>query len=306
MRGVFLGTPAAALPSLDALATIADIAGVFTRPDRPRGRSKKLVASPIKERAEAAGWPVFQPASRTELTAVLGELPEIDVGLVVAFGMIIEAGALAKPRRGMVNVHFSRLPRWRGAAPVERAILAGDTATGVTLMEMDEGLDTGPILAVAETPIGSAETAGELSDRLALLGSELVLRVLPSWVAGNLKPTPQTADGVTYASKLRTEEARLDPWAPAASMLAMIRAFNPRPGAFAHWKGERLKIWQAQPAVGKVARSAPGTLELVDDKVLLHTGTNPVELLQVQPAGKNTMTALDWARGRRLPLGSLE
>ena len=288
------------------MAGVAEIAAVFTQPDRPRGRSKRPVAPPVKVEALERGWPVRQPNSRAELSAMLRSLPPHDVGVVVAFGMILEPEALTVPGHGMVNVHFSRLPRWRGAAPVERAILAGDTRTAVTLMSMDEGLDTGPTISRTETSIRTDETAGELTDRLAILGGELLVNTLPAWVGGTIEAVPQSPVGATYAAKLTSEEARLDPGASAVRLLAQIRAFNPRPGAFVSWNGERIKIWNARPAEGRISRGAPGLLQERDDRLLMQTGTGLIELLVIQPAGKGSMAALDWARGRRTDLGSFE
>ncbi len=288
------------------MAELVDIVGVFTQPDRAQGRSKRPVPSPVKQEAGERGWPVYQPATRGALTEMLSAIPQPDIGVVVAYGMILDPGALAVPQLGMLNVHFSRLPRWRGAAPVERAILAGDTRTAVSLMLMDEGLDTGPILAVAETEVGPYETGGALTERLAELGAELLTTTLPRWMAGEVVPVEQAAEGVTYAKKLTTSEARIDPSQPAVHLLAKVRAFNPRPGAFAWWRDERLKIWEAREVQGRVLGAEPGSLHLRDDALVMQTGAGLIELVTVQPAGGVAMPAERWVRGRHGDLGSIE
>lgn len=306
MKAIFLGTPNAAIPALEALAEIAQLEAIFTQPDRARGRSKTPVPSPVKRIAVARGWPVYQATSAAELSGMITQLPTVDVGLVVAFGMILDPVALSSPTRGMINLHFSRLPRWRGAAPVERAILAGDTQIAATLMVMEAGLDTGPVLAAAETPIAAGESAGVITDRLAELGAGLVRRIVPEWISGGIAAVPQPAVGATYARKLTTAEARLSLEETSESLLAKVRAFNPRPGAYAMWRGERIKVWEARAVSDTHRHQPPGTLALVDDVLFLHTGTGVIELTSIQPAGKPAMPGSAWARGRHSGLGTFE
>ena len=283
------------------LAATTDVRLVVTRPDKPRGRSGRPRPSPVKEAACSLGIPVAQPARRGELAGLLEDVGPFDVGVVVAFGMILDREALAVPRLGLVNVHFSLLPRWRGAAPVERAILAGDEETGVTLMVLDEGLDTGPLLASRRTPIGSSETAGELTERLARVGATLLGRKLPSYVDGRTLPAPQPAEGVTYAERVTSAEANLTSGLPAEELLRAIRAFTPRPGA--RFDQGTLKVWKA--ARSEKASIPAGELRHEGPRLWLGTGDDPIELLVVQPAGGKRMSGADWARGRRGNLGRL-
>ena len=298
---VFLGTPSAGIPSLQTVASLTNVQLVVTRPDKPRGRSGRARPSPIKEAAAELGIQVAQPSSREELEEALSEVDSFDVGVVVAFGMILRPAALATGRTGFVNVHFSILPRWRGAAPVERAILAGDTTSGVTLMVIDEGLDTGPVLAVESTPIGPDETAGELTGRLSQLGSGLLAEHLVSYVEGNLIAHPQPSDGITYAARISTEEAVVEASWPAAELLRAVRAYSPRPGA--RFAGGRLKVWKASPTDEEAL--PVGLLEFDGHRLLMGTGDHPIELVEVQPAGGKRMSGAAWARGRQGDLGRM-
>jgi methionyl-tRNA formyltransferase len=296
-RAVFFGTPAAAVPALAALATVAEVSLVVTRPDRPRGRSGRPEPPPVKEAARAWGLPVSQPERAGEAIERIGRL-EPDVAVVTAFGQLLPTALLAVPRRGFVNVHFSVLPRWRGASPVVRAILAGDAETGVTLMQIDEGLDTGPILGVRATAIREGETAGLLTARLAGLGAGLLAESLDAIVSGELLPRPQSDEGATAAGRVRIEEAYVDPARHgAAAVLRAVRAFDPRPGAWSTAGGVRLKLWGAATATEEGIEA--GTAILMGDRVLLGARDGVVELLEVQPAGKPRMRAADWMRGRR-------
>lgn len=303
MRSVFFGTPAAAVPTLTALSEFSDVVGVVTRPDAAKGRSKDLVMSPIAQEAERAGIPVLKPHNRSEILEMLAGVGPIDVGVVVAFGMILSSDVLEFPRAGMVNVHFSLLPRWRGAAPVERAILAGDQQTGVSIMAMDVGLDTGPVIATHETDIGAHESAGDLTDRLAESGAQLLAEVLPDWLSGRRPTVPQDHTQATYAPKLTTAESRLDLSEPAADLLRQIHAFCPRPGAHVYLNDERFKILAA--AAGPGPTLSPGELAIDDGKLRVGTGTYPLELRSVQPAGKSVMDGAAWGRGRTRGLGHL-
>jgi methionyl-tRNA formyltransferase len=295
VRAAFLGTPSPAIPSLAALADVADVAVVVTRPDKPQGRSGRPSPPPVKTAAREWGFPIEQPTSSAELRAVLEPL-DLDVAVVVAYGRILPADVLAVARFGFVNVHFSRLPRWRGAAPVERAILEGDPVTGVSLMRLDEGLDTGPVISVIETPISDDETGGSLTARLAHLGARLLDDSLPAYLAGSLQPADQLDAGATHASVLKKEEAQITPATPAARAERMIRAFHPRPGAWCLVEGDRLKILAA--AVDG-ADLPPGRIEIRDGAPHLGLPGGSLLLSTVQPAGRQVQPASEWMNGRR-------
>jgi methionyl-tRNA formyltransferase len=291
----FFGTPEEAVPILDALHRVADVALVITRRDRPRGRSGRPLPPPVKAFAEEAGLPVAQPGPLGDLVPTL---EEVDVAVLAAYGRLIPAEVLSAPRRGFVNVHYSLLPRWRGASPVVRAILAGDAETGVTLMEMDEGFDTGRIITSRATPIGPEETGGELTMRLAVLGGELLAECLDEWVDGDLTATAQDEAGVTAAAKVTMDEAFVLPGRHGVDAVTRaIRAFEPRPGAWGVVDGERIKRRRAAPAPGRSAE--PGVAAVVGGQVLLGCADGTVELLRVQPAGSAVMDAAAWMNGRR-------
>lgn len=294
MQTAFFGTPEAAAPALRALAGLSDIRCVITRPDRPRGRSGRPQPSFIKEVASELGLAVLQPEEPAE---VAGELKGIDVAVLVAYGRLLPVPLLEVPRLGFANVHFSALPRWRGAAPVAHALLAGDDMTGVTLMMMDEGMDTGPVIELVETPIDPVENAGALTDRLAAIGADLLAARLPDYVAGSIQPHPQAGE-VTLAPKLSSGDARLDPTLSAEVLLRRIRAFAPKPGAWGDVQGSRFKITEAGLWLGSEL-PAPGAIEVHHQSVVMGTGGGAVELLEVQPAGSAPMDAIDWAHGRR-------
>jgi methionyl-tRNA formyltransferase len=297
MRAVFYGTPATSVPILAALASVAEVKLVVSRPDAPRKRSGKPVSPPVAEAARSWGMRLVQPV-RPEDELVLVSSLGVDVAVVAAYAHKIPPDLLAVPAQGFVNVHLSLLPRWRGASPVTRAILAGDSITGVTLMKLDEGLDTGPIVVQESLRIGSEETAGELTARLAHLGGRLLAEHLPSYAAGSLALSPQAGEGVTEAGKVKVEEAFVDPVAlPAPAVLRMMRAFNPSPGAWTTLGQGRLKLWRGRVWEGTLPE--PGCVEMADDRVVVGTRDGGVELLEVQPAGKPRMGAADWMRGRR-------
>lgn len=295
MQAAFLGTPAAAVPSLAALAGVADVTLVVTQPDAAQGRSGTLVPPPVKVAASEWGYPVAQPATHSDLLAVMTDV-EVDIAVVVAYGRILRPETLAAVPMGYVNVHFSLLPRWRGAAPVERAILAGDDRTGVSLMVLDEGMDTGPLLAVRETEIGSEDTGGSLTARLAHDGAALLSDVLPEYARGRVAPARQMASGATSAPRLTSAEAQVTAQTAAPIADRMIRAYAPRPGAWAMVDGSRMKLWRARPSDVDVPR---GHIEIIDDRPILGAADGALELLAVQPAGKRTMAGSAWARGRR-------
>jgi methionyl-tRNA formyltransferase len=294
-QAVFLGSPQEAVPSLERLAEVAEVSMVITNPDRARGRSGRPQPTPVKEAAGRLGFPVEQPASHLELlSALIGA--KADVGVVVAYGRIIRPESLRVPQHGFVNVHFSLLPRWRGASPVVRAILAGDQETGVSLMQLDEGMDTGPVIADRPVRIADDDTAGTLTGRLALAGADLLADTLADYVAGRREPVAQAAEGVTAAAKVRTEEAFVSPAHAPDAVLRAVRAFDPKPGAWTYVEGRRLKIWGAAPSDTSVAAGV-----MADDGgcVVMGLRSGAVELVEVQPEGKGRMAASDWMRGRR-------
>ncbi|MGH8172111.1 MAG: methionyl-tRNA formyltransferase, partial [Rhodanobacteraceae bacterium] len=297
LRLVFAGTPEFALPCLEAcLAAAVDVVAVYTQPDRPAGRGRQLLASPIKQRALAAGIAVEQPQTlkdddaRARLKAYAADLL-----VVVAYGLILPRRVLALPRLGCWNVHASLLPRWRGAAPIHRAILAGDTESGVDLMQMEAGLDTGPILLERRTPIATDETGGSLHDRLAALGADVLAQGLALAVKGDaLRPEPQSDVGVTYAHKIEKSEARLDWNESAIALERKVRAFDPWPIAEAVIHGERLRIWSAH-ALPTRAESPPGTVVVGSrDTLDIATGDGILRIAEVQRDGGRRIRVRDW------------
>jgi methionyl-tRNA formyltransferase len=299
---VFAGTPEFALPCLEAcLAGPVDVVAVYTQPDRPAGRGRKLAASPVKQRALAAGIAVEQPTTLKDAAAqtrLAGYAPDLMV--VVAYGLILPRRVLAIPRLGCWNVHASLLPRWRGAAPIQRAIIAGDTESGVDLMRMEAGLDTGPILIERRTPIAPDETGGSLHDRLAALGAEALAEGLARIAHGeDLPARPQPEDGVAYAHKIEKSEARLDWNEPAIALARKVRAFDPWPVAEAEIDGERLRIWSAQAIVGASVAN-PGTIVAEGrDALDVATGDGVLRILEVQREGGRRMRVRDWRNARR-------
>lgn len=305
-RVVFMGSPSFAIPALEALAGAYSVVGVVTQPDRPAGRGSRLRPPAVKGAAERLGLPVFQPEelSRPEALASLRDWAP-DVIVVAAFGQILPPDLLALPPHGCLNIHASLLPRWRGAAPIAAAILAGDAVTGVTLMRMDEGVDTGPILARREEPIRPDDTTGTLTERLARLGAELLMEVLPRYLRGEVRPVPQSEEGVTYCRPLKKEDGRLD-WArPAAELERQVRATNPWPGAFTFWEGQMLKVWRAAAHPDRVGEMPPGTVIPMGDGAAVVTGQGLLELLEVQMAGKNPLPIEAFLRGRRNFIGAV-
>jgi methionyl-tRNA formyltransferase len=300
LRIVFAGTPGFAVPCLRAAAERGEVVAVYTQPDRPAGRGRQPAASPVKVEALARGLPVFQPenfksaAAREQLRAL-----QPDLLVVVAYGLILPQSVLDIPRHGCWNVHASLLPRWRGAAPIQRALEAGDAETGVCLMQMEKGLDTGPVLLSLATPISADDTGGSLHDRLAALGAEVLGDGLKLLRAG-MRPIaqPQPAEGVTYARKLDKAEARLDWSRPARELANRVRAFNPWPVAEAELAGERLRI-HAAVALEAGHAQAPGTvLAAGRDGIDIACGEGALRLLQVQREGGRSMPAADYLNAR--------
>jgi len=303
MRVVFAGTPGFAVPALQALHEAGyEVALVLTQPDRPAGRGLEPGQSAVKRAALALHIPVFQPTKLKDqgvLERIRAVQPEIMV--VAAYGLILPQAVLDIPKRGALNIHASLLPRWRGAAPIQRAILAGDAATGACIMKMDAGLDTGPVLLRAETMIAPDDTAGTLHDRLATMGAKLLLDALKGIQAGSLSPVPQATEGVTYAPKIEKSEARID-WTHAASEVdRQIRAFNPFPGAVARIRGADLKVWRA--ALGAESGPAGTILRAAGDGIVVACGAASLVLTELQRAGGRRLTAGELLRGFSLAPG---
>ena len=289
---VFAGTPDFALASLEALVE-ADFRpkAVYTQPDRPAGRGKKLTQSPVKLYAEQLGIPVLQPRTlKDDAAARELEAFEPDLLVVAAYGLLLPQRILDVPARGCLNVHASILPRWRGAAPIQAAILEGDAETGISLMQMEAGLDTGPVFVSEAIPIADDDTAGSLHDRLAALGGELLVKNITAIADGRLEPVPQDDDAATYAGKIRTEDARLDWRDDAAALARKVRAFNPVPGSFFTVDGQRIKCWQAR-AIDDVSDTPGKVVDISKSGVLVACGGGALLLEQVQRAGKGRVTA---------------
>ncbi|HTH28946.1 MAG TPA: methionyl-tRNA formyltransferase [Sphingobium sp.] len=298
MRIIFMGTPDFAVPALDALIAAGhEIIAVYSQPPRPAGRGKAPRPTPVHARAESLGLAVRTPVTLRDA----GEQADFaaldaDLAVVAAYGLILPVPVLEAPRRGCLNIHASLLPRWRGAAPVQRAVLAGDGETGVTIMQMEAGLDTGPMLATVTTPI-DAKTAGELTAELAGLGARLMVDVLANLAA--YPPVPQPAEGVTYAAKIDKAESRIDFALPAEAVERQVRAFNPAPGAWFAIGGERVKILAAEVVA---EGGAAGTV--LDDGLLIACGTGAIRPTLVQRAGKGAMPATEMLRGFAIPAGT--
>jgi len=310
LRLAFLGTPDFAHVSLEALAAVGhEIAAVYSQPPRPAGRGKKLRLSPVQAFAEARGWEVRTPKrlKDPEAQAAFAAL-ELDVAVVAAYGLILPRAILEAPRLGCLNVHASLLPRWRGAAPIQRAILAGDAETGITIMQMDEGLDTGAMLLQEAIPIGPRTTASELHDALAALGGRVIVEALEGLAVGRLSPRPQPEAGVTYAAKLERGEGRLDWREPAEALDRRRRAFAPWPGAWFEAAGERIKLLDSE-IVARPSQAAPG--QVLDAGPTIACGKGALRLVTLQRAGKQPMAAAEFLRGfplapgTRLPLQDL-
>ena len=307
-RAIFFGTPDFAVPCLDALATVADVVCVVTQPDRPKGRGLELAPPPVKVRALALGVPVLQPVKvRTPDFAEELRALHADVAIVVAYGRILTRAVLDAPRLGCLNVHASLLPRWRGAAPIQWAVASGDSECGVCLMQMDEGLDTGPVLARRAIPIGPDETAGELSERLSQLGAQLLCEELPRYLRGELVAVPQDAARMTLAPLLDKTHGELDWHKSAQRVHDLVRGMTPWPGAYTRVPaGTVLKV-HATHLIDALADAPPGTVLAADRAhgLVVACGAGALALDVVQPENKRRMTAAEYLAGRTLAVGDV-
>lgn len=301
MRIVFAGTPAVAIPSLEAVAGRHEVVAVVTREDAPLGRKRVLTPSPVAGAAERLGLDVIKANRLREAVTERVAALRPDLGVVVAYGGLVREPLLSLPRLGWVNLHFSLLPRWRGAAPVQHAVIAGDTVTGAAVFRLVPELDAGDVYAQLRRPIGPDETAGELLDALAVEGATLLADTTDALEAGTAVAVPQRGE-VTLAPKLSLDDARLDLTEPAERVYARLRGVTPEPGAFALLDGERFKIHAARRTTGETPLP-PGAVEARGRRVLVGTGSDPLELVTVQPAGKRAMPAADWLRGAASPTG---
>lgn len=294
-RIIFLGTPEPAVPSLLALAQNHEVRLVITQPDRPRGRSSKPRAPAVKEAAMGAGLAVSQPESSDQLLATLAQAGPVDLAVVVAYGRILRKEVLDVTAHGMLNVHFSLLPRWRGAAPVNRAIMAGDSMTGVTIIKIDEGLDTGPVLTAQAIDIRDDENAGELTGRLARLGGRLVADTIEPYLCEEIVPQAQSNEGLTYASKLASEDRPINLERVVTDIIDQVRGLSPIPGATLQIDGDVHKIL-------RVSRSSvpepPGSWSEHEGFPVFGAGDGAVRIEQLQPPGRRVMSGPDWVRGR--------
>lgn len=309
VRIAFLGTPQVAVPPLEALVADdrVEVAVVITNPDRPRGRSSTPKPPPVKVAAEAAGLEVWQPEKPREVVGRLRDL-DLDAAAVVAYGALLPPDVLASTAHGFVNLHYSLLPRWRGAAPVQHAIAAGDQVTGLTTFVLDEGMDTGPVLAQQEVEIGPRTTSGELFEELAAPGAALLVESVVGLVDGSLVPVPQDDDGATLAPKINQEDVAI-PWSgPAEQVSALVRAANPRPGAHTTWRGERCKVWAAHAAdpvtAADAAGAAAGTIVAAsEDGPVVACGQGAVVLTTIQPANRPRQSGRDFLNGQQPQVG---
>ncbi|HEX3396323.1 MAG TPA: methionyl-tRNA formyltransferase [Steroidobacteraceae bacterium] len=301
----FAGTPDFAVPALERLAALHSIAAVFTQPDRPAGRGQALHLSPVKRRALELGLTVHQPASfRAPEALQMLRAAEVDALVVVAYGLILPAAVLELPKYGCINIHASLLPRWRGAAPIQRALLAGDALTGITIMRMEAGLDTGPMLAARTVRIEARDTAKTLHDKLAALGADLIAESLRDLSTGASREVVQPSAGVTYAAKIDKAEAMIHWERHAEEISRQVRAFNPAPVAETRIKGEQLRIWEAEPIespdVSSAARPPGSVLTATREGIDVICGTGVLRVLKLQLAGRKPLSAEEFLRGQRL------
>lgn len=303
-RALFFGTPDIAVPSLEALARIADVVRVISQPDRPAGRGQKVIETPVKACAARLGLPVMQPTKLKlpELAAELRAL-EADVAVVIAYGRILPKGLLEAPKRGCVNLHASLLPRWRGAAPIQWSILSGDRETGVCLMQMDEGLDTGAVISRVVVPIGENQTSGELFEVLGREAAALLERDLLRYLQGELAPVPQPSEGITHARMLEKSDALLDFARSAREVHDRVRGLHPWPGAETRLAGQRVKV-HASRLVSEEGGGAPGTIVAIGEGIEVQCGEGRVRLVELQLEGKKRVRAEELANGLRLAVGA--
>jgi methionyl-tRNA formyltransferase len=307
LRLVFMGSPRFAVPPLEhLLRNRYQVAAVYTQPDRPAGRGRGLAASPVKQLAQARGLMVVQPASLKGV-GVVAQLADFkpDVIVVAAFGQILPKAILELPRLGCINIHPSLLPRYRGASPVASAILAGDDFSGVTIMLMDEGLDTGPLLVRAQVAVSPQDTTGSLTDKLAWLGAGLLGEVLVGWERGELTPRPQDEAGASYSGPIAKEEGEIDWRLPAVAIWRRVRAFDPWPGCYTHWRGKTLKIIEAVPLEGSAAKTGEVAALTAKAGFGVGTGDGVLGVLKVQLEGKRMMPADEFLRGQRGFIGAV-
>lgn len=306
LRIIFAGTPEFSVAPLQTLIDSKhQVVAVYTQPDRPAGRGQKLTASPVKQLAEQHNLPVEQPVSlKTAEALEVLQAYQADLMVVVAYGLILPKSVLDNPTHGCLNIHASLLPRWRGAAPIQRAIESGDAETGVTIMQMDTGLDTGDMLVKHSTKISEQDTAQSLHNRLSQIGCDALMETLAQLENQTLQPEKQTEDLVTYAEKLSKAEAEVDWQTPAAEIQRRVQAFNPWPVAFTLFSGKPLRIWQSQVTDSQLSGQVGEVLEVNKQGMLVQTGTGTLLLKQVQPSGKKSMSAYDFAQSRQL-LGQL-
>ncbi|MGH3667392.1 MAG: methionyl-tRNA formyltransferase [Acidimicrobiia bacterium] len=301
-RVAFLGTPEAALPTLRSLAAGHDVAVVITQPDRAKGRGRAVSPPPVKIESDRLGLHVVQPSSAAEVRESLESAGNLDVAVVVAYGRILKPDALAVPTAGMLNLHFSLLPRWRGAAPVSRALMAGDLMTGVTIFRLDEGLDTGPVLTAQAVDIDDEETAGDLTSRLATLGARLMTGAIPPYLDGGLEPVPQSDEGLVYASKIEPQERVIKVDGSRVEEVNRVRGLSPEPGASLIIDGETHQVLQARL---HEAVPEPGHWMDFDGLPVAGLGDGGVQLVTLLPPGKRPMSGESWLRGRRRDRGSI-
>ena len=302
---VFFGTPDFALAALEALQRAFTVAAVVTQPDKPAGRGKKLKPPPVKIRALALNIPVWQPESvrGSEFAARLAAL-EPDFLVTAAYGKLLPRSVLAVPRLAAVNIHASLLPAYRGAAPIQRAVINGEKETGVTIMEMDEGMDTGAILLQEAVPIADEDTAGTVHDKLSALGARLIVEAIRAVIDGTAVRRRQDDSQASYAPPIRREEARIDWCAETSVVHNLVRGMNPWPGAYTERDGERLKIWEGRPAAGG-GKPCGLVLEAAPDGILVATGDGAYRITKLQAPGRNILTAAAYLRGNPLPAGTV-
>jgi methionyl-tRNA formyltransferase len=305
-RVIFMGTPQFAVPTLQALDEHHEVVGVVTQPDRRAGRGRKVVVSPVKQVALERALPFLQPRTLNDAEVVArleGWHPEVLV--VAAFGQLLPGSVLALPPYGSINVHASLLPRYRGAAPISAAILDGETVTGITIMLMDEGLDTGPILAQSECPIAPDATTASLTAKLAGLGARFLVKTLDTWLEGAIEAQPQDEAAATYCDQMEKVDGLLDWSQPAAYLDRQVRACDPWPGAYTTWQGRRLKVLRARPHPGWEGEGQPGQVLEMGEGIGIVTGQGALDLIEVQLAGKKPMPAGLFARGQRDLVGGI-